>query len=114
MSLSITEVQFQDQIIQLARLLGFKVAHFRAAKTSKGWRTPVSGDGEGFPDLVLTNPRRGVIFAELKAEKGKLSENQKKWGEYLEEAGAEFYVWRPSQFDEIAEILKSGKARVKA
>ena len=33
-----TEADYQKAIIELARLLGFKVAHFRAAKTAHGWR----------------------------------------------------------------------------
>lgn len=72
------EAQLESAIIECAQLLGWKVAHFRPARTDKGWRTPVSADGVGFPDLVMA--RHGqVIFAELKAEKGKLSQAQHGW-----------------------------------
>mgnify|MGYP003677610739 FL=1 len=79
---AISEAQFQKQVIQLAQLLGWRVAHFRAAQTSRGWRTPVAADGAGFPDLVLA--RRGqLIFAELKTQRGKLSNAQECWQEAL-------------------------------
>lgn len=108
------ERDFQDNVIQLARLLGWKIAHFRPAKTSKGWRTPMQGD-KGFPDLVLAKKGR-VIFAELKSEKGKVTADQWAW---LEEVlgtvsiaddgstrlSPEAYVWRPSNIDEIQRIL---------
>lgn len=59
-----TEAMFQIEIIELARILGWRVAHFRPAQTRHGWRTPVAADGKGFPDLVLVRER--VIYAELK------------------------------------------------
>ena len=54
----------------------------------------------GFPDLVLA--REGVvIFAELKAEKGRLRPDQEKW---IAALGA-CYVWRPSDWPAILQIL---------
>lgn len=43
------ERQWQAQVIELARILGWRVAHFRPALTKHGWRTPVQADGAGFP-----------------------------------------------------------------
>ena len=100
-----TEAQFTDQLIEVGRLLGYKVAHFRPAKTSRGWRTPVSGDGAGWPDLTFAKPGR-LIFAELKSKVGKLSPEQTDWLALLEATGAESYVWRPAQFEEAVEILR--------
>jgi hypothetical protein len=108
------ESDFLKQVIDLAHICGWKVAHFRPAQTERGWRTAVQGD-TGFPDLVLVRDR--VIFAELKSEKGKLSDTQKVWIECLINASAtnrgsptllspEVYVWRPSDFDDIVEVLK--------
>lgn len=72
----LTEAQFLRQVTELATLRGWLYVHFRPAMTTKGWRTPVSGPlGAGWPDLVLLRQRR-LIFAELKAERGRLSEQQ--------------------------------------
>lgn len=100
----ISENDFLKQVIDLAHLCGWKVAHFRPAQTTRGWRTPVQADGAGFPDLVLVKER--VIFPELKSEKGKLSDAQKAWRDALLAAGGEYYCWRPSDFENIVECLK--------
>jgi VRR-NUC domain len=107
---AITEKQFQKQIIQFARMHGWRIAHFRPAQNSKGqWRTPVTADGKGFPDLVLV---RGVylIFAELKTDKGRLQPEQKQWLEALDTVGitanaVKAVVWRPENWNEIERVL---------
>jgi hypothetical protein len=103
--LDVSELDFQRQVIELARLFRWRVAHFRAAKTSKGWRTPVQADGAGFPDLCLVRDR--IVFAELKAERGRLSPDQAAWLDAIGRVpGAEVHVWRPSDLDAIAEVLR--------
>lgn len=71
----LSEADFMRQVTELAELLGWGWAHFRPAQTAKGWRTPVSGPlGAGWPDLVLVREKdRRLIFAELKADKGRVS-----------------------------------------
>ena len=60
-----TEREFQRAVVELARLMGWRVHHTRPALTRAGeWRTPIQGDA-GFPDLVLCRPPR-LILAELK------------------------------------------------
>lgn len=98
-----SEDDFQKQVIELAQLRGWRVAHFRKARVmvrgKETWRTPVSGDGEGFPDLVLA--RRGtVLFRELKSETGRISFEQQQW---LIECGGK--VWRPSHWPTIEREL---------
>lgn len=96
-----TEAQFQQQVIDLARLHKWRVAHFRPARTSRGWRTPVAADGSGFPDLVLA--RNGVvIFAELKSQRGVLSNEQRAWAAQL---GIAWRLWRPRDLPDIAREL---------
>lgn len=90
---ALTEQQLQDAVLDLAKLLGWRRAHFRPAQTKHGWRTPVAGDGKGFPDLVLIRDR--VLFVELKAEKGTLTDDQLEWQAAIETAGADWRVWRP-------------------
>ena len=101
-----TEAEFQRWLTELAEVLGWTHVHFRPAMTSKGYRTPVSGPlGKGWPDLVLVRER--IIFAELKSEKGKVSLEQDYVLGELRRAGAEVYVWRPSDRDKIGKVLFS-------
>jgi hypothetical protein len=96
----LSEADFLRQVIALARLNGWRVAHFRPAMSKSGrWMTAVQGDGAGFPDLVLV--REVVIFAELKVGKNKPSPAQVAWLEDLKAAGAIAHVWRPEDWETI-------------
>lgn len=102
----LSEAQFQRQVIDLAHLCGWLVAHFRAGRTAKGWRTPVSADGAGWPDLVLVHARRQqVLFRELKTDKGELNLAQVLWLAALSGAGLDAGVWRPRDWERIVETL---------
>ena len=99
------ESYFQSQVIMLAKLHGWLVMHTRAVEIRPGvWKTPLQGHA-GFPDLVLCHERRGVIFAELKSDKGKLSAMQVVWSEALTVAGQEVYCWRPKDIEDISTRL---------
>ena len=109
----ISEKEFQETVIDLMHTLGYRVAHFRPAMNARGdWRTPVAADGKGFPDLVAIRPDKfgryngRVVFVELKSDKGKLSKEQAEWIADLGSAGAETYVWRPSDWNELVKILR--------
>ena len=107
--MKITESAFQQVVIDVARWHGWKVFHPLPAQNAKGrWRTAQAGD-TGFPDLVLAHPKRGVIFAELKSAIGKLSDRQQAWLDTLRQAGAEVYVWRPADIEQIKAILKESR-----
>lgn len=49
----------------------------------------------GFPDLVVVGPG-GVLFRELKTQKGRLTPAQVMWGDALRAAGVNWGVWRPA------------------
>jgi len=102
-ALRVTEAAFQQTVIDLAHMLGWKVAHFRPARTEKGWRTPVAADGAGFPDLVLVRER--VVFMELKSDRGRLSVAQRAWLDDLSAAGVEAYCFYPDEFDAVRDVL---------
>lgn len=72
------ESDLQQAVIDVLRLHGFLVAHFRPARTDKGWATPVAADGAGFPDLVAMRPQCPVIFVECKTQTA-LSKDQRDW-----------------------------------
>ena len=93
------EKQFQKYVLELARLTGWKYYH-----THNSRRSP-----HGFPDLVLVRPGHQVIFAELKSETGKTSEEQDKWLELLRSAGARVYLWRPEDLEKIPELLNAAR-----
>ena len=101
----VNERQFQAAVMELARWQGWKAFHPLPAQNERGhWRTATQGD-IGFPDLVLVHPERGVIFAELKTAIGKLSDAQNDWLTCLHAAGAEAYVWRPRDINDIKDRL---------
>lgn len=101
---AITEAAFLEQVIDLAHLLGYRVAHFRPAMTGRGWRTPVQADAAGFPDLVLVGRGR-IVVAELKRQAGAASPEQLAWLAALTDAGVPAYLWRPADLEQIAEVL---------
>lgn len=109
--LRLTEKAFAQQIVDLARALGW-----REYRTWLSMRSP-----KGFPDLVLVRARdRRLVFAELKTDTGATTPEQDAWLEDLRaaswrqdgcgaaaHAGFEVYLWRPADFDAIARILGS-------
>ncbi len=99
----ILEADWQRTVLDLAKVMGWRIAHFRPAMTTRGWRTPVAADGAGFPDLYLVRERG--LFLELKREKGKLSEDQIVWIRALLNAQVEVYVCRPRHLEQLAEVL---------
>jgi len=104
------EAAFQSQVITLAKLNGWKVAHFRPVKQQRKdgttrYLTPVQADGAGFPDLILVRGER-LIAAELKREVGKPpTDAQLDWLRAFASAKCEIAVWRPRDWDKLAEAL---------
>lgn len=88
-----TERQWQQQVIDLARLLQWSYYHTFDSRRSN----------PGFPDLVLWKDR--TIFAELKTNHGRLTAEQRRVAEALARAGAEVYVWRPRDLDDVQRVL---------
>ena len=87
----ILERDLCSNVIDVARIFGWRVAHFRPAQTKYGWRTAVQGDGAGFPDLILV--RDEVLAVELKVDRNVLSDEQALWLEAFRAAGVEGIVW---------------------
>lgn len=105
-----SESEFQAQVIDYARLTGWRVAHFRSVKVQRPdgtcyYQTPVQADGKGFPDLVLVR-RSVLLFVELKVGKNACSAQQKLWLAELRESGALVYVWYPEDWPQIEEVLR--------
>lgn len=110
-TIAISEKEWMHAVADIARTWHWKVAHFRAGQTGRGWRTPVAFDGAGFPDLVLVHPnRRRVIFAELKSDRGRLEEHQDLWRDWLICAGAQWRVWQPRDRPAVVDELSFHQA----
>ena len=103
-----TEREFQRAVVELARLMGWRVHHTRPALTQRGrWLTPIQGDA-GFPDLVLCRPPR-LVIAELKRVGGKPTAEQRGWLEALQACAAlECYLWTPADWNAIVRTLTGG------
>lgn len=120
----LTEKLFQRQVLELAKILGWRVYHPFLSKWSE----------KGFPDLTMVRARdRRLLFAELKTDKGVVSPSQVEWLDLLGAVAfdrdawqaalrnehylvpipntvplprIEVYVWRPRDWDAIGEALR--------
>lgn len=98
------ERELTDLVIDLCDELGWRCIHIRPAQTEKGWRTPVQGDGKGWPDIVAVRGIRMVV-AELKHGRNKPTPEQELWLEAFRQVGAEVFVWQTGDEDAIREVL---------
>jgi hypothetical protein len=104
-----SEAEFLDQVIARAKLAGWICAHFRAARTSRGWETPCQGDAKGFPDLFLLRPKSGHrLAAELKVGANKPTPEQNAWLTAMERCGIPAFIWTPVDWPEIDKVLMEG------
>ena len=94
-----SEKEFQATVVEMAQAYGwlvngvFEQRHY-AKRLSKG-----------YPDLTMVRGKR-LIVAELKSEKGKVSEDQLLWATALRGCAVEYYLWRPSDIEQIEELLR--------
>lgn len=103
----ISESEFLDQVIALAHVYRWFCVHFRPARTADGWRTAVSGDGKGWPDVFAVSGSQRWA-AELKVGKNKPTGEQTEWLKRLETAGIPAYLWTEIDWPEIESVLRDG------
>ena len=94
-----TENELKTIVLRAARNNGWHVYHVPQANMR-------NGGGRGYPDLTMARDRGGVrqvMWIELKAEKGELTEEQMLWKALLSS-----YVIRPSDVTSgyLLELLK--------
>jgi len=106
------EASFQAAVVGVARLAGWRTLHIRPARRADGsWRTPIGGDGKGWPDLTFVRPPR-LLFCELKSERGTLRPEQRDWLDVLRLLPhAEVFVWTPADWDTLVEVLTGTRPR---
>jgi len=107
-----SEEQFQEQVVDLATRLGWRIAHFRSVRVQRKdgsiyYATPVQADGEGFPDLLMLNGTK-LLVAELKADAGRLTPEQYEWLRAFSYITPYVYLWKPDDILEIQVVLQRG------
>lgn len=90
----LTEREWQAQVVELARLLGWRrpMHIFDSRRSEPGW-----------PDLALVRDR--LVLVELKREGGRTTPAQRSWIRALLAANVECYVVRPRDLDDLARVL---------
>lgn len=93
-ALDCSEDEFQTHVIRLAKRNGWESYHPYDSRKSR----------EGWPDWCFWRTR--FFMAELKKEDGIVSEKQRETINGLRRAGVCVYIWRPSSWEQIVEVLK--------
>jgi len=89
--MSVSEKAFQAQVLDLARLSGWRCYHTHDSRRS----------APGFPDLAMVRPPV-IVFAELKTDTGKVRREQRDWLATLGGCeSVEAALWRPGDWPEI-------------
>ncbi len=107
----LSEAQWQKRITQIAVELGWEWVHFRSERTRYGAPPVIVGTlKKGWPDLGLFRPGR-TIYAELKRDGQHPTEEQVQTLALLSKAGAETYIWWPSDEPVIRRLLADQQPR---
>jgi len=95
---AMTEKEFSQQVIELAKACGWEVYHT--------WNSLHSA--KGFPDLCMVRDDR-LCFIELKSMKGKITPDQQVWLDKLfNTSKCEVHVLKPSDWDFVVALLQRG------
>lgn len=108
---STSESGFQQAVIELAKRLGWRIAHHHDSRRQVRPGVYVGDkDAAGLPDLILV--RDGVLlFAELKSATGKLRPAQRDWLEALAAVAERapdvvgVRVWTPDSWADVEQTL---------
>lgn len=93
-----TERDWQRRVVQAARDLGWWVYHTHDSRHSPA----------GLPDLLMIRGS-ALLWVELKRQTGRyavLSQDQAAVRNRLLAAGQRWYLWRPSDWDTVLEVLR--------
>ena len=100
------EKDFAKKVEYILEVNGWLWKHDETSMRPDGRFATAFKGARGFPDYVAVRKDR-IVLAELKSEKGRLSDGQKIWLEAFRFTNkTEVYLWRPADFDEIRKILR--------
>lgn len=110
---AVSEKEFQDDVLETARLTGWLVFHVNDSRKevrSKKLGPILVGDADtkGFLDLLMIHAeQRRLLVAELKREGKDPTREQRIWlAAWRLFPFVEVYVWRPSDAAEIKRVLE--------
>ena len=100
------EADWQQQVIELATMLGWKHLHVRRSigGNKQGWKTTTNR--KGWPDLFLWHPTHGFAAFELKVGKNVATAEQLEVLAELAAAGARTLVAYPADLDTLVAVLR--------
>jgi hypothetical protein len=106
----LSERGFEQQVIAYATLMGWHVWKDRATNAPRrcdacGSELHVARNPAGWPDLVLIRRPR-IVFLELKAQRGGLTDAQAACIGELTACGQEVYLARPSDWSKLERLLR--------
>ena len=95
----VTGKEIQDGIAALARMKGWKVAHFSPGRVGPkdSWITNYAYDSKGFPDLLMLRAGR-IVAIEVKGSGDSVSAAQLEWLNVLRDAGAQTFIVGPTDW----------------
>jgi hypothetical protein len=99
----LSEAQFQEQLLDLLRMTGWRVHHETDSRRTEG----------GLPDLVCVRPPRLVVL-ELKSASGVLTEPQRAWLADCASCGIEAAVAGPGDLLVLSKVLGRPGVRLPA
>ena len=101
----VSERLFQEGVVELARLCGWKGWHFSDSRRQVGSGALVGdADAAGWVDWVFVRGKV-ALFRELKSDAGRVTKDQEACLTALTGAGLDVEVWRPKDWDRIVETL---------
>ena len=105
-----TERAFQASVTRYARLMGWRIFHDVATNAPRACRhckhpLNLPRNPAGLPDLLLIRRPR-IVWAELKAQRTPVTDDQRAWLDELRACGQAAYLWRPSDWEEVERVLR--------
>lgn len=100
------EALWQQQVIELAHVLGWNHLHVRRS-VGKGKRWVTATNRVGWIDLLLWHPSRGFAAIELKVKPNKATPEQLEVLAELAAAGARTMVAFPEDVDALIALLRA-------